>query len=126
MGREDNIRTTCICPFLSTYDDKAATNFAAMLEKRAAEKDGRHKDWCKKTHNREFLAIPGTTLGSIGGSAFWEWYDNIWSRAVRNEIAAGGSGHELQRHKQDLLAVAHAIVIRYTTDHIIALSGRIT
>ena len=114
-----------MCPFLSTYDDRAATDFAAMLEKRAAEKDGRHKEWCKKTHNREFLAIPGTTPGSIGGSAFREWYDNIWGRAGRNEIAAGGSGHELQRHKQDLLAAAHAIVIRYTTDHIIALSGRI-
>ena len=116
---------TCICPFLTRYHKKAVDDFRAMIEGRAEEKVGRHSEWCDKTHNRDFLAIPGTTLGSIGGDDFWEWYDGIWDKAARDEVAAGGSRHELDRHKQDLLAMAHAIIIRYTTNHIIALSGRI-
>ena len=72
-----------------------------------------------------FFNKPDRTHNITANNDFWEWYDGIWDKAARDEIAAGGSRHELDRHKQDLLAMAHAIIIRYTTNHIIALSGRI-
>ena len=30
-----------------------------------------HAPWCLKTYNRDFLAIPATTLGSIGTQQFY-------------------------------------------------------
>ena len=116
---------TCLCPFTISYIKTAASEFAKVLEDRAREKDNHHKAWCKATHNREFLAMPGTTLGSIGHDKFWDFFEALWSVAIAKEVTAGGNGDALRQAKIDTLAEVHAAVIQYTTDHIIMMSGRL-
>ena len=95
-----------------------------MLEDAGRRKTNHHGLWCLAIHNRAFVAIPGTTLGSIGHDAFWDFFDTTWDVAIAREVAGGGSGDDLRRRKQDTLAELHAEVIRYTADHIITMSGR--
>ena len=115
---------TCQCPFLPKYRKDAAENFLKTLTGREREKYGRHAKWCKENFNRDFMGLPGSTLGSVGTEKFWDLIDSIWFTAAAKEIAMGGNDRALHQAKQDMLAEMHAVVVRYTADHIIALSGR--
>ena len=114
---------TCMCPFLPKYRKSAITDFGKMMTQRAAEKIRKHQAYCA-SQRRTFVAAPGTTLGSTGGKEYWDVIDAAFAYAMMRDQAAGGTGYAKQEEKQAFLARLHAILIRYTAQHIIELSGR--
>ena len=115
---------TCLCPYLPKYSASASANFAKAQADREKDKVNHHAEWCRVTHNRDFLGLPGSTLGSLGTPTFWKFFDTLWGLAIRKDKRSGGTGRDIEDAKQRCLAEIHAVIIRYTTDHIIALSGR--
>ena len=111
-------------PFLPSYRDDAEEDFMKTLTAKEREKNNKHAKWCKENFNRDFMGLPGSTLGTVGTWKFWDLIDGVWLSAAAKEIAMGGNDRLLQQAKQDMLAEMHAVVARYTTDLIIALSGR--
>ena len=113
---------TCVCSFLPRYRSVASNDFEKHMGNVMKLKHDKHADYCMKAHNRDFHGLPATTLGRTGTSDFEEWVDTEWRVAVYKLRRAGLSERELQLAKNDMYAEMHAIVIRYTTDHIIQLS----
>ena len=112
-----------MCPFLPKYRKSAITDFGKMMTQRAAEKIRKHQAYCA-SQRRTFVAAPGTTLGSTGHKEYWDVIDAAFAYAMLRDQAAGGTGYAKQEEKQAFLARLHAILIRYTAQHIIELSGR--
>ena len=59
----------------------------------------KHAEGCAQA-NRRFLPIIITTLGGIGMSDFWDWWDTIWSEAVRAHADKGAPAHEAAEGKR--------------------------
>ena len=71
----------CVCPFLVTYRGKAMKDVESVLLPIAKDKEGKHSQHCDGA-GRDFIAIPGTTLGSTGHRPFLDIIDAAWSRAI--------------------------------------------
>ena len=65
-ARSMSVDYTCLCPYLPKYSASASANFAKAQADREKDKVDHHAEWCRKTHNRDFLGLPGSTLGSLG------------------------------------------------------------
>ena len=113
---------TCICPFLPTYRTAALSSFEGMLQARGNQKSKHHGPYCKDM-GRIFVPAPGATTGATGTDEYWKFMLRIFARAIIRDQVAGGSGFGVQEQKRDLLAHLHAIIIRYTAQHTISLSG---
>ena len=88
---------------------------------RKRQQEGKHSQHCDGA-GRDFLAIPGTTLGSTGHRPFLDIIDAAWSRAIRHNLD-GSEGRSIQEEKQAYYARLHAVLLRYTAYHIKALSN---
>ena len=104
-----------------TYRDKAMKDVESVLLPIAKDKEGKHSQHCDGA-GRDFIAIPGTTLGSTGHRPFLDIIDAAWSRAIRHNLS-GSEGRSIQEEKQAYYARLHAVLIRYTAYHIKALSN---
>ena len=63
----------------------------------------KHAEGCAQA-NRRFLPIIITTLGGIGMSDFWDWWDTIWSEAIRAHADKGAPAHEAAEGKRRAIA----------------------
>ena len=111
----------CVCAFLATYRDQAKKSMESVLLPIAKGKEGKHAQHCDGA-GRDFMAMPGTTLGSTGHKPFLDIIDVAWSRAIRRNLS-GSEGRSISEEKQAYYARLHAVLIRYTTYHIKTLSG---
>ena len=114
---------TCVCPFLPTYRTAARKNFEGMLLARGKQKSDHHGPYCKDM-GRIFVPAPGSTTGATGTDEYWAFMHRIFARAITRDQIAGGSGFGIQEQRRELLAQLHAIIIRYTAQHTVSLSGR--
>ena len=96
------------------------TDVESVLLPVAKEKDGKHSKHCDNA-GRDFIAIPGTTLGSTGHRPFLDIIDAAWSRAIRRNLS-DSEGRSIQEEKQAYYARLHAVLLRYTAYHIKTLS----
>ena len=76
--------------------------------------------------DRIFIPAPGSTTGATGTDEYWAFMHRIFARAITRDQIAEGSGFGVQEQKRELLAQLHGIIIRYTAQHTIWLSGRKT
>ena len=111
----------CVCAFLATYRDQAKKSLESVLLPIAKGKEGKHAEHCDGA-GRDFMAMPGTTLGSTGHKPFLDIIDVAWSRAIRQNLS-GSEGRSIPEEKQAYYARLHAVLIRYTAYHIKTLSG---
>ena len=75
----------------------------------AKGKEGKHSQHCDGS-GRDFIAIPGTTLGSTGHRPFLDIIDAAWSRAIRHNLD-GSEGRSIQEEKQAYYARLHAVLL---------------
>ena len=106
---------TIICVQLPNYAPRAAKDVSAPLQTRHGEKTG--KQGCTQA-NRRFLPVIITTLGGIGMSDFWDWWDTIWSEAVRAHADKGAPAHEAAEGKRRAVARLQAVITRHTANAI--------
>ena len=111
-----------MCAFLGKYRKQAVKDMERLLSGRAADKVGRHAQYCDD-QGRTFLALPGTTQGSTGLEDWWTLLDDVWFRAVRAD-PHGARTHARAERLQAFLAALHAVIVRHTAQHILALSKR--
>ena len=121
-GPSASTRPSNAYAFLRTFPtcNVVTHGLLSHLESVETTKIGTHGRDCLQ-QRRLFIAVPGTTHGSLGCQKFWDFFDNIWSTAIRREQRTGGSGSEAARKKRLSIARLHVVLVRNTYEAITRL-----
>ena len=63
-----------------------------------------------------------TTLGGVGNTDWWDYWDMLWRDAITSHCQKGGLRQEATFAKQQATAHAQAVLTRHTADAIILLA----
>ena len=112
---------TIFCPMLPAHSSKAASDIAACILAIHKGKSDKHHAGCTAA-GRTFLPVVITTLGGVGNTDWWDYWDVLWRDAITSHCQKGGLRHEATFAKQQAAAHAQAVLTRHTADAIILLA----
>ena len=116
---------TCHCPFLPNYRNPAARDFTKHMSEQEARKTRKHAEDCSDM-NREFVGVPGTTLGDLGTDTFWDIIDSATMKAITTAQIQGKDAFDINAAKQNMITAIQGEVTRYTGTLVFNLSSRAT
>ena len=112
---------TIFCPMLPAHSSKAASDIASCIRAIHKGKLDKHHAGCTAA-GRTFLPVVITTLGGVGNTDWWDYWDMLWRDAITSHCQKGGLRHEATFAKQQAAAHAQAVLTRHTADAIILLA----
>ena len=102
---------TCINPMLPSHIKQSFSETVARTEERKNEK---HAPGCRSLE-RHFVAAVLTTAGSMGQSAFLDWWDAVWKQAAYQHTSHDRTAYDIHAAKQHAEACLHAVIVRHST-----------